>query len=177
MLARSRAHDRGPEPILDVLTAARGRWQRQAELAEVTLSIHIDDAITPMTTCAEFTEIVEPILDNAIRHTLAGGAVDIDLQVELRPGISLVVRVSNTGAAIPPDLAPHVFDAWVSSRDASVAGGLGLWLARETARDIGGDITLAHDGRHPTTFQARLPIIDGPQGGESHRSGWFRTDA
>ena len=72
-----------------------------------------------------------------------------------------MVSISNTGDPIAPDLAAHVFDAWVSSRDASVAGGLGLWLARETARDLGGDITLVHDGPHTTTFQVELPIIDG----------------
>ena len=161
MLARSRAHDRDSEHVLDVLTAAEGRWQRQAELAEVTLTVRVDGTITPMTTCTELTEIVEPILDNAFRHTPAGGAVDIDLQLDLRPGTSLVLCVSNTGDAIPDDLAPHVFDAWVSSRDASIAGGLGLWLARETARDVGGDITLLHDGRHTTTFRVQLPLIDG----------------
>jgi signal transduction histidine kinase len=161
MLARSRAHDHGPELVLDVLAAARGRWQRQAELAEVTLSVRAATTITPTTMCAELAEMVEPILDNAVRHTPAGGAVDIDLHVEPLPGPSLVVRVSNTGEAIPANLADHVFDAWVSSRDASVAGGLGLWLARETARDLGGDITLVHDGPHTTTFQVELPIIDG----------------
>ncbi|MEO7423061.1 MAG: ATP-binding protein, partial [Ornithinibacter sp.] len=55
-------------------------------------------------------------------------------------------------------IAPHVFDAWVSSRDASVAGGLGLWLAREAARDVGGDITLVDTEGHTTTFRIHLPI-------------------
>ncbi len=161
MLARSRAHDRGPEHVLDVLTAAKGRWQRQAELADITLSIRADGSVSPTTSCAELAEIVEPILDNAVRHTPAGGAVDIDLRVTPSPGLTLVVRVSNSGEAIPADLADHMFDAWVSDRDASVAGGLGLWLARETARDLGGDITLVHDGPRTTTFQVALPIIDG----------------
>ncbi|MBA2699976.1 MAG: HAMP domain-containing protein [Nocardioidaceae bacterium] len=159
MLARSRAHDRGPEPVLDVLTAAEGRWQRQAELSRVNLSVRTDGGITPTTRCAELVEIVEPILDNAVRHTPAGGAVDIDLQIDGRPVTSLVVCVSNTGEPIPADIAPHLFDAWVSSRDATVAGGLGLWLARETARDLGGDVTVVHDGPHTTTFRVRLPII------------------
>ena len=73
----------------------------------------------------------------------------------------MLVRVSNTGEPIAPDMASRMFDAWVSSRDASVAGGLGLWLARETACDLGGDVTLVDDGPYPTTFQARLPLIGG----------------
>lgn len=160
MLARSRSHDREPELVLDVLTAARSRWQRQAQLAEVTLSVRAAGDITPATMTTELAEIVEPILDNAVRHTPSGGLIDIDLHVEPVPGPTLVILVSNTGEAIPADVAVHMFDAWVSSRDASVAGGLGLWLARETARDIGGDVTLVYDGPHTTTFRVRLPIID-----------------
>ena len=158
MLARSRAHDHGPELVLEVLAAAGGRWQRQAELAGVVLSVRADDDITRTTASAELAEIIEPIIDNAVRHTPEGGTVDVGLHVEPAPAPTLVVRVSNTGEAIPADLAPHVFDAWVSSRDASVAGGLGLWLARETARDVGGDLTLVPDGPHTTTFCVRLPL-------------------
>ncbi len=160
MLARSRAHDRGPQLVLAVLAAAGGRWQRQAELAQVTLSVNTSGTITPTTACTELEEILEPILDNAVRHTPAGGAVDIDLHLEAPGRPMLVVRVSNTGEPIPVALANHVFDAWVSSRDASVAGGLGLWLARETARDVGGDITLVPAGPHTTTFRVRLPLVD-----------------
>lgn len=157
MLARSRAHSRAPEPVLDVLGEASSRWHRQAVLAGVTLSLRIEDAITPITRCAELAEIVDPLVDNAVRHTSAAGWVDIDVRLEQRDGDQLLFTVSNTGEAIAAELAPHVFDAWVSSRDATVAGGLGLWLARETARDLGGDVTLVTQSS-PTTFRVRLPV-------------------
>lgn len=160
MLARSLAQDRGPEPVVSVIGEAEHRWQRQAKLSGVTLSVCVDAGLPPTTTCSELAEIVEPILDNAVRHTPAGGAVDVDLQLQGRPDTSLVVYLSNTGDSVPVDIASNIFDAWVSSRDASVAGGLGLWLARETARDVGGDITLVAEGRHATTFRVRLPIVD-----------------
>jgi signal transduction histidine kinase len=160
MLARSRAHDRGPELVLEVLAAAGGRWRRQAELAEATLYVRAHGDITPTTACAELEEIIEPILDNAVRHTPSGGTVDITLHIEASSEPTLVVNVSNTGEPIPADLAPKVFDAWVSSRDASIAGGLGLWLARETARDVGGDIQLVPDGQPTTTFRVKLPLVN-----------------
>ena len=159
MLARSRAHDRGPEPVLGVLATSESRWQRQAGLSGVTLSVRAEDGITPETRCRELAEIVQPILDNAVRHTPAGGTIDLEVRIDHRPVESLVVCVSNTGEPIAAEIAPHIFDAWVSSRDASVAGGLGLWLARETARDLGGDVTLVPDGPHPTTLRVRLPVI------------------
>lgn len=156
MLARSQTHDHGPEPILHVLARASTRWHRQAELADVALTLRTDANITPATTCAELAEIVEPLLDNAIRHTPPGGSVDVHVHLDGRPPHSLIVLVSNTGDPIPTDLAPLIFGAWVSSRDASTAGGLGLWLARETARDLGGEVELLED-LPTTTFRVRLP--------------------
>lgn len=157
MLARSRAHSRTPEPVLHVLGETSSRWHRQVTLVGVILDLQVADQITPEIRCAELAEILDPILDNAVRHTPHGGSIAIDVGLEETATATLLVSISNTGEAIDSDLAPRVFDAWVSSRDATVAGGLGLWLARETARDLGGDVTLAHDS-DTTTFRIRLPV-------------------
>lgn len=154
MLARSRptGHPSG-RPVRDVLTAAALRWQRQAELAGVRLAVRAGPDLDDVVTCAELADILEPVLDNAIRHTAAGGEVAVDARLEA----GLVVDVANQGPGIGDDLASHVFDAWVSGRDASVAGGLGLWLARETARDGGGDVLLIDRRPGQTTFRVTLP--------------------
>lgn len=157
MLARSRAHSRTPDPVLDVLGEASSRWHRQAALASVTLRLQTEETITPKTRCTELVEILDPLIDNAVRHTLAAGSVDVDVRLDGSSHGMLQVTVSNTGEPVPDELAPYVFDAWVSSRDATLAGGLGLWLARETARDLGGDVTLVTQSS-PTTFRVRLPV-------------------
>ncbi len=159
MLARIRAREPAPESVRDVLGDASSRWHRQATLAQVTLALGIDEEITGETSCVEIVEIVEPILDNALRHTPEGGSVDVEARLEGEGRRTLEVSISNTGDPVAPDLLPHVFDAWVSSRDASVAGGLGLWLARETARDLGGDVELVEDP-HRTVFRVRLPVVE-----------------
>jgi signal transduction histidine kinase len=157
MLSRSRARDREPAPVVDVIADASTRWLRQAALADVALSIHIDEQLTSTTTCLDLVEVVEPIIDNAVRHTPAQGAIDIEVRFrESRPDL-LSMSVSNTGDPIPADLADRVFDAWVSSRDGSIAGGLGLWLSREAARDQGGDVLLLDDDGSSTTFCVLLP--------------------
>jgi signal transduction histidine kinase len=160
MLRRTRAGDPTPEPVRDVLVEAGARWTRQAGLGGLDFSLDIDDAIRSDTRCAELVEIVEPIIDNAVRHAPPGGSIDL---VATRDGTTVVVSISNTGEHITVDLVPHLFDAWVSSRDASVAGGLGLWLARESARDLGGDVVYV-DSAARTTFRVRLPILSTPPG-------------
>jgi two-component system sensor histidine kinase TctE len=158
MLSRSRAGEPNPEAVRDALGQSSARWQRQAELANVTLAVDIDGRIPPRASSVELIEIVEPILDNALRHTPPGGKIQVDARPACDGDETLVVSISNTGAPIAPDLVEHVFDAWVSSRDASVAGGLGLWLARETARDLGGEVEVVEDPL-ATVFRVRLPLM------------------
>lgn len=158
MLARSRAHSHSPESVLAAVAESMIRWRRQAELADISLQVHLAEAVTEQTRCAELVEVIEPIVDNAMRHTPAGGLLDIDVRRrESDTPAMVLVDISNTGPGVPADLVPQLFDPWVSSRDASVAGGLGLWLARETARDVGGDVTLVDRGTHATTFRVVLP--------------------
>lgn len=161
MLARNRADSRAPEPVVEVIGEASSRWHRQAALADVTFSVRIEEEITTATECAELSEIMDPIIDNAFRHTPAKGSVDVQVRLDAAPAGMLQATVSNTGEPVPDELAPHLFDAWVSSRDATLAAGLGLWLARETARDLGGDVTLLSQNA-PTTFRVRLPTSARP---------------
>ncbi|MEO6473308.1 MAG: HAMP domain-containing sensor histidine kinase [Aeromicrobium sp.] len=161
MLARSRSHDVPAGPVLRAISDASSRWHRQASLADVDLANRVDVRVSPTASCTELAEILDPIVDNAIRHTPAGGQVTIDVNLDTADSDTLTIAISNTGPPISPELAPYVFDAWVSGRDASIAGGLGLWLARETARDLGGEVELL-DHRGPTTFLVRLPCSDGP---------------
>ncbi len=107
MLARSRARNHTPEPVVAAIAAAASRWQRQAELGEVVLSTQLDGALSPEVRCVDLVEIIEPILDNAIRHTPAGGSVEIALA--LGPGVpgTVVVDVSNTGSVIAEWRAPQ----------------------------------------------------------------------
>lgn len=157
MLLRSRAGSVLRMPVLQTVESSRARWQRQAELAGVALTATVGVEITRKDCCGPLDEVVQPVIDNAIRHAGRGGRVD--LRVRRDRGF-LLVEVGNSGDPIPADLAPHVFDAWVSSRDASVAGGLGLWIARETSRELGGDVMLVN-GRHATTVRIQLPLLVG----------------
>lgn len=163
MLARTRARSHAPLSLGEALASSGARWQRQAELAAVTLDISVDPQIPTELRCAELVELIEPVLDNALRHATTDGTVRIDVRAGSyghQRVDKVVIDISNPGEGIATDLAPHLLDAWVSSRDASTAGGLGLWLARETARDLGGEVTLLVAGPPTTTFRIVLPATD-----------------
>jgi len=72
--------------------------------------------------------VLENLIDNALRHTPAGGAVS----VAVRPrGERVQVRVADTGSGIPQAEIPHIFERFyrVDKSRAARTGGAGLGLA------------------------------------------------
>lgn len=71
-------------------------------------------------------------------------------------GGAAVIRIADNGPGIPPRLADHLFEPFVSGRS-SDGSGLGLTISRELAVSHGGDLILVQTGPEGTTFELRLP--------------------
>ncbi len=98
------------------------------------------------------------LLDNAARHTPAGG------RVEIRAGHEdgeVTVAVSDTGEGITPAQLPRLFERFYRAdpaRRQDRGSGIGLTIARAIARGHDGDVTAASDGPgHGATFTLSLP--------------------
>ncbi|HEY3093803.1 MAG TPA: ATP-binding protein, partial [Vicinamibacterales bacterium] len=76
-------------------------------------------------------QIITNMLDNAVKFTPPGGAIDIDVA---REGQRAVFRVRDTGVGIDPEMLPRIFDLFAQAEqpmDRSVGGlGIGLTLSR-----------------------------------------------
>lgn len=96
-----------------------------------------------------FLQIVHNLLSNAIKFTPSGGKVVLNVATDLAgfqnlpslaPGNlpSLNIRVTDTGAGIPPDELPHIFERFFQAKNQEHAktGGaaIGLSLTRELIR-------------------------------------------
>ena len=89
---------------------------------------------------AQLSQLASILLDNAIRHSRAGGTIHIDLHKEKTHA---VLAVSNEGEAIPDEQQKHLFDRFYRADEARTGGdnryGLGLAIAKA--------IVTAHHGR------------------------------
>jgi signal transduction histidine kinase len=104
-------------------------------------------------------QVLGNLLDNAIRHTPAGGTVT--LQGEQRNGM-VVLSVRNTGSYIPPEVLPRVFERFYRAdshrtRDGR-HGGLGLSIAAEIVAAHHGRIEAESDPESGTVFRVSLPV-------------------
>ncbi len=99
------------------------------------------------------------LLSNAVDFTEAGGRVEVRVAVR---GEEVAVEVRDSGAGIPPEDLPRVFERFYrvdKARSRELGGtGLGLSIAREIVEAHGGRIELASRMGEGTTATIVLPL-------------------
>lgn len=111
----------------------------------------------------EMARVVRNLLDNAIRHTPAGGAVRIEATIDPARQAALVSVIDGCGGIPAPDL-PRVFEMAYrgdAARTPSDGGaGLGLAVARGLVEAHQGEISVTNEG-DGCRFTIRLPLAMG----------------
>lgn len=167
------------EAITDGVEAARSLVDQRRH----RLALELPTGHTAFADRNRIAQLVSNLVTNAARYTDPGGKITVSL---VRRGSDLVLRVCDTGAGIPEDLLPRIFE--IFTRGGRQEGGLGLGLAivRSLAELHGGGVTArsagpgkgselevripAHEASMPAT-RARTPVsstnppVRGEQGG------------
>jgi len=113
-------------------------------------------------------QVLTNLLDNALRHTPAGGTVTI--RAAQTSGGAVRLSVHDTGEGIDATHLPHVFERFYradTARDRDHGGsGIGLAIAKALVEAHGGTMAASSDGPGlGATFTVELP------GSSPHRSG------
>ncbi len=101
--------------------------------------------------------IVANLVGNALEHGGRGVAVRVS-----RDGVGAFVEVVDRGPGIAPEHLPHLFERFYKA-DPSRSGsgtGLGLAIAQENARLLGGEIEVRSELGEGTRFTLRLPVTE-----------------
>jgi signal transduction histidine kinase len=108
--------------------------------------------------------VVENLLDNAVRHTPAGGEIRVQWG---RTGDTLPFAITDSGPGIATQDLPHLFTPLYrgeASRNRQTGGaGLGLAIARRILRAHGGDLSAANGPTGGAIFTGTLPVAVHPQ--------------
>jgi signal transduction histidine kinase len=158
------------EPLLDSARAI-------AQERNLVLVANIPPNLPSVQTNAKaLREVLNNLIDNALKYTPAGGNVYIDVGKEKHcsAGDFQAIAITDTGPGIPPQDKEHLFERHyrgVQAQTEIPGTGLGLAIARELVQQMKGEIqvispaydagtTDAHslDGRHGTTFIVWLPL-------------------
>ena len=146
---------RQPVDLAKVVARTIDEMHPQAEEAGLTLSsttsgsdftVHADEA--------GLMRVVTNLVGNAVKFTPRGGSVtaqlrDWNAEVEL--------RVSDTGAGIPADALPRIFDPYRQAHADRKGSGLGLAVVKGMVEAHGGRVVAESTVGEGSTFVVTLP--------------------
>ena len=158
-VARDRVLVELSDLVSDVVAASRP----VAASASIELTGRACGQVTACVDSRELTRAVDNLVANAIRHSAAGGRVEVSLDVD---GEHAVVSVTDSCGGIPEDVLPRVFEPGYrgsTARTPTGAGGAGLGLAivEAVVEAHGGSVTVENTGPG-CRFTVRLPRTDRP---------------
>ena len=95
------------------------------------------------------------IMRNAFESMPSGGVLTIRTRDE---GGAAVVEISDTGQGIDPDVLPHLFELFYSTKETGF--GLGLALAKQFVGELGGQIGCSSEKGRGSMFTVTLPAAE-----------------
>jgi len=100
-------------------------------------------------------QILTNLISNALKYSPATAPVEIGVS---REGAGVEVSVTDYGPGIPRYELERIFDRFhrLAQSDTQTGTGLGLWIARQLAAEIGGTISVESTEGVGSTFSLHL---------------------
>ena len=154
--------DRQPIDLGDVAAQCVRTLRESGKAQDRRVTLHVASLIVSAD-ANRLEQVVTNLLDNAVKYTPPGGAIDIEV---VRDGSAAVLRVTDTGVGIAPEMLPRVFELFTqaaTSMDRTGGGlGIGLSVTRRLVEMHDGSITADSDGLgQGARFTVRLPVESG----------------
>ena len=137
---------REPVQLRSLIEDAAQAFAHEATDAGVQVEARVPDDLRASVDPNRIRQVIGNLLDNAIRHTPAGGRVTVEAG---RADGLLSLEVRDTGEGFPPSFLPRAFEAFArpdAARSRADGGtGLGLAIVAAVAASHGGT-AVAHNG-------------------------------
>ncbi|MES2522029.1 MAG: PAS domain S-box protein [Gemmatimonadota bacterium] len=129
----------------------------------------VDDVSSVLGDPTQLHQVLLNLCVNARDAMATGGELTISVEHSLvddvfaaqnpdaRPGDYAVIRVSDTGTGIRPDVRDRIFEPFFSTKEVGQGTGLGLSTSLAIVRSHGGFISLFSEAGQGTTFLVYLP--------------------
>lgn len=101
--------------------------------------------------------LLENLVYNAVAHTGAGGEIRLKLS---RDDENAYLVVKDNGSGIPPQVLPHIFQRFYTTRGEEGGSGLGLYIVRTIAREHGGQVSVRSQPGAGAEFTVWLPLLE-----------------
>jgi len=132
------------------LVGTRDRGVRVTYLFDPTLDLVLVDKV-------QIQQVVLNIVRNAIESMENSERRELTIATERDRDGMVAVRISDTGSGISPDIAPQLFQPFITSKPHGL--GVGLSISRTIVESHGGLITVAPNPQGGTTFRFTVRAV------------------
>ena len=143
LLELSRAGSAGTVAVdvVDVVDQRLRLWEGVAEEQDIELGLDVDESMKCLAAMVPdgLEQVLDNLLDNAIRYSPSGGAVTVS--VEREPDGSCVISVVDTGPGVPDDDIERLFDRFWRGDSDQPGTGLGLAIVDHLITRAGGTVS------------------------------------
>jgi signal transduction histidine kinase len=144
---------------IDVEAFLSDLFIRWSEVAPRAWRLDVDLAGRLLADPEALRNALDALLENAVKYTDPGDAVELAAHADGTGGV--VIEVSDSGAGVPRDALPRIFDRWARADGARTrergGAGLGLAIVAAVARAHGGRCSVEPQSRG-TVFRLHLPV-------------------
>jgi len=153
---------RAPVDLTALLNGVSERFALQARQAGVMLDVQVTGLPSMIGDGDRLAQVFNNLVDNALKYTPVGGCVSLSAALA---GDSVEITVRDTGAGIPPESLPHIFERFYQVDPSRTGGvhhgaGLGLAIVHEIVRAHGGKINIRSAMGQGSEFIVRLPLVN-----------------
>lgn len=148
-----------PADLTTVLRRSLEGFRHRADALNVSLRLYAPERLMGTVDDARLRQIVDNLVDNALRFSPAGSEVGVHLAAQEE---FLALEVVDAGPGFPPDFLPHAFERFRRPDHHRGHGdggaGLGLAIVDALVEAHGGQVTAANRSQGGALVRVELPV-------------------
>jgi signal transduction histidine kinase len=143
-----------------LLSEVASQWAHEARSKGLGLDVDVPEDAQAMSDLGLLTLVLHNLLGNAVKYSSTGKIQVAARSAPDREDVCWVLSVSDQGPGIPSDNLSHLFNAFQRGDTFGKPGvGLGLSIASEATRLLGGKLEVESETGKGSTFRLMLPRL------------------
>ena len=131
-----------------------------ADYDEIDYYKEIEDGLAIHTDALRVRIIINNLLSNALKYSDPKKKNRFIAVRAKRDNGGMLFEIEDNGLGIKDDFKDQIWDIFFRGTSTIPGSGLGLYILRESAKNIGGDVSFESKEGKGTTFKVHLPELD-----------------